>query len=249
MPGPRWLSQIYSRERETRFQASERKLMLSLRRLFLQCGQGQRFLLTERDTKQHINTAAQIWDPLVWYIIIITEVKINNRAHGLSPEGNCEGWYFLLDLPAEQVPFEWWPGFGCRVPSVWVRRRVDHGTVYVPVVNVGIVDVLYASTVMGTVDKVHVVSLPEIIPTVREQIGVIDWNNKVRLQHVHRSLLKMQIDENCSPGLQNSPAVAFVQLQKEAGPKMEETWKLKTQKYSTPDNLKATAAWLKPNSQ
>ncbi|RXN06594.1 hypothetical protein ROHU_032703 [Labeo rohita] len=61
MPGPRWLSQIYSRERETCFQASERRLMLGLRRLFLQCGQGQFFLLTERDTKQHINTAAQIW--------------------------------------------------------------------------------------------------------------------------------------------------------------------------------------------
>lgn len=61
MPGSRWLSQIYSRERETRFQASERKLTLGLRRLFLWCGQGQRFLLTGCDTKQHINTAAQIW--------------------------------------------------------------------------------------------------------------------------------------------------------------------------------------------
>ncbi|KAL0173162.1 hypothetical protein M9458_033473, partial [Cirrhinus mrigala] len=61
MPGSRWLSQIYSREGKTRFLASERKLTLGLRRLFLQCRQGQCFLLTERDTKQHINTAAQIW--------------------------------------------------------------------------------------------------------------------------------------------------------------------------------------------
>ncbi len=71
--------------------------------------------------------------------------------------------------------------------------RVDCGTVYVPVVNVGTVDVvLYASTVIGTVNKVDVISLPpevaevttvtakvntqvvQVSPTVQKQIAMLD---------------------------------------------------------------------------
>ncbi len=45
---------------------------------------------------------------------------------------------------------------------------VDHGTAYVPVVNVGTVDVvLYASTVIGTVNQVYVVSLPPEVTEVQ----------------------------------------------------------------------------------
>lgn len=70
---------------------------------------------------------------------------------------------------------------------------VDRGTAYVPVVNVGTVDVvLYASTVIGTVNQVYVVSLPpevtevqvvsarvstqavQVSPAVQEQIRSID---------------------------------------------------------------------------
>lgn len=71
--------------------------------------------------------------------------------------------------------------------------RVDGGTVYVPIVNVGTVDVLlYASTVIGTVNKVDVISLPpevtevkmvtakvstqvvHVSPTVQEQVAMLD---------------------------------------------------------------------------
>ncbi|KAI2668517.1 Retrovirus-related Pol polyprotein from transposon 17.6 [Labeo rohita] len=71
--------------------------------------------------------------------------------------------------------------------------RVDSGTVYVPIVNVGTMDVvLYASTVIGTVNQVDVVSLPpevaevktvtakvsaqvvQVSPTVQEQIATLD---------------------------------------------------------------------------
>ncbi len=70
---------------------------------------------------------------------------------------------------------------------------VDRGTAYVPVVNVGTVDVvLYARTVIGTVNQVYVVSLPpevtevqvvsarvstqavQVSPAVQEQIRSID---------------------------------------------------------------------------
>lgn len=70
---------------------------------------------------------------------------------------------------------------------------VERGTAYVPVVNVGTVDVLlYASTVIGTVNQVYVVSLPPevtevqvvsarvstqavlVSPTILEQIESID---------------------------------------------------------------------------
>ncbi|KAL0152450.1 hypothetical protein M9458_052173, partial [Cirrhinus mrigala] len=63
---------------------------------------------------------------------------------------------------------------------------VDSGTVYVPIVNVGTMDVvLYASTVIGTVNQVDVVSLPpevaevktvtaKVSPTVQEQIATLD---------------------------------------------------------------------------
>ncbi len=45
---------------------------------------------------------------------------------------------------------------------------VDRGTAYVPVVNVGTVDVvLYASTVIGTVNQVYVVSLPPEVTEVQ----------------------------------------------------------------------------------
>lgn len=75
--------------------------------------------------------------------------------------------------------------------------RVDGGTVYVPVVNVSTVDVvLYANTVIGTVNKVDVISLPpevaevktvtakvstqvvQVSPTVQEQI--VEEQSKVR---------------------------------------------------------------------
>lgn len=71
--------------------------------------------------------------------------------------------------------------------------RVDRGTVYVPVFNVGTTDVvLYSSTVIGTVKNVYVVSLPpevaevqmvkakvssqavQVSSTVLEQIGALD---------------------------------------------------------------------------
>lgn len=71
--------------------------------------------------------------------------------------------------------------------------RVNYGTVYVPVVNVGTVEVvLYASTIMGTVNQVYMVSLPpqvtevssstarvsvqvaQATPTEQEKIGSID---------------------------------------------------------------------------
>ncbi|KAL0153780.1 hypothetical protein M9458_050896, partial [Cirrhinus mrigala] len=71
--------------------------------------------------------------------------------------------------------------------------RLDSGTVYVPIVNVGTMDVvLYASTVIGTVNQVDVVSLPpevaevktvtakvsaqvvQVSPTVQEQIATLD---------------------------------------------------------------------------
>lgn len=71
--------------------------------------------------------------------------------------------------------------------------RVGGGTIYVPVVNVGTVDVvLYVSTVIGTVNKVDLISLPpevaevktvtakvstlvvQVSPTVQEQIAMLD---------------------------------------------------------------------------
>ncbi|KAJ7986683.1 hypothetical protein DPEC_G00342440 [Dallia pectoralis] len=69
--------------------------------------------------------------------------------------------------------------------------RVVRGTAYIPVVNVGTIDVLlYPRTVVGTLNKVCVVSLPTgvtevpsgvatvasqiVAPTVQDQIGVMD---------------------------------------------------------------------------
>lgn len=70
--------------------------------------------------------------------------------------------------------------------------QVTRGTVYLPVVNVGTTGLLYANTILGTLDKVCVVSLssgisevrfvaatvgsiaPEVIPLLQEQIAALD---------------------------------------------------------------------------
>nr|XP_055029293.1 uncharacterized protein LOC129418561 [Misgurnus anguillicaudatus] len=96
--------------------------------------------------------------------------------------------------------------------------QVDRGTAYVPVVNVGTMDVMmYASTVIGTINHVYVVSLPpgvtevqevsarvssqlvEASPSVQEQISEIDLSvlsveeqSKVRtLLHKYSSVFSL----------------------------------------------------------
>lgn len=105
-------------------------------------------------------------------------VKVRGRRVWRIPGGTlqfvvatCSG-QFLHDTVLFEPPESGLPAGMLASPSL---VRVSRGTVVVPVVNVGTVDiVLYPRTQLGTVSSVHVVSLPSGVTEVKTRAATVN---------------------------------------------------------------------------